>query len=182
MSAAFVCSKPSEESQLTDSYSHSTNASPLFFTKLLLTRDMMEQMTQIVLNAYTFKHKYYKTDREFFKGRVKESCTGMGCYVWVGTHRHMSTALQHNCAHARTTPKQDSLGEVIRNGEKKREEVPGLNGEQGTQTQLLAWGWGGTVPLTPGTILLSSLEKLKRENRGLILLLPSAARAFFSGY
>lgn len=45
MSAAFVCSKPSEESQLTDSYIHfptSTNASPLFFTKLLLTRDMME--------------------------------------------------------------------------------------------------------------------------------------------
>lgn len=146
MSAAFVCSKPSEESQLTHSYSHfptSTNAGPLFFSKLLLTRDMLEQMTQIVLNAYTLKHKYYKTDREFFKGRVKESCTGMECYVWVGTHSCTCPLPSSTTVHSRTTPEQDSLGEVIGNGEKKREEVPGLNGEQGTQTQLLAWAWGG---------------------------------------
>lgn len=33
-------------------------------------------MIQIVLNAYTLKHKHYKTDREFFKSRSK-------CHVQV---------------------------------------------------------------------------------------------------
>lgn len=52
-------------------------------------------MTQIILNAYVLKHKYYKTDKEFFK--VFKAGSNSQVQAWDGTCGWAHTRV-HMCA------------------------------------------------------------------------------------